>query len=79
MPIDPDRDPFAFPDPRRRIVGPAIGAEPDAGMTLRDFFAAHALAGLLATQVTDDLSRKAIAETAWDFADAMMIRRPAGD
>ena len=56
------------------------GAFPTAGMTLRDYFAAHALKGLLAhpecdyTPVTSRLIEQAPAD-AYALADAMLEQR----
>jgi hypothetical protein len=44
------------------------------GMTLRDYFAAKALQGLLSDSY-DFSDRNRIAEKAYDFADAMMEAR----
>ena len=44
------------------------------GMTLRDYFAAKALQGLLSDSY-DFADRNRIAEKAYDFADAMMEAR----
>lgn len=43
------------------------------GMELRDFFAAHAMAGLLAPNVPWD--EKMYAEMAYEYADALMAAR----
>ena len=43
------------------------------GMTLRDYFAAKALQGLLSRYPID--KRKLIADCAYDFADAMLEAR----
>ena len=44
------------------------------GMTLRDYFAAKALQGLL-SESYDFSDRNRIAEKAYDFADAMLAAR----
>jgi hypothetical protein len=48
---------------------------PAAAMTLRDFFAAHALAGLMATANTGELSFGELAVDAWSVADSMLAER----
>jgi len=69
----------AFPcmPPQDTVAGAATGYPyPDAGMTLRDYFAAKALAGMLA-----DTNRsgafEAFARDAYGFADAMLKARAA--
>ena len=51
----------------------------DQGMTLRDYFAAKALNGLLAGTLTPDSlwSQDEAAETAYNMADAMLKAREA--
>lgn len=44
-------------------------------MTLRDYFAAKALAGLLAGDVDDNLYPKDAASAAYRYADAMLAER----
>lgn len=46
-----------------------------AGMTLRDYFAAKALSGLLAHPASDAHSDKEIAQQAFNMADAMLKAR----
>lgn len=64
--------------------GPAFPACNEAnvngtmGMTLRDYFAAQALAGLMAHETIEYLSPNDIAERAYEKADAM-IRIRGGD
>lgn len=45
------------------------------GLTLRDYFAGQALAGLLANPRSQDVSFPEAAADAWDFADAMLAAR----
>ncbi|WP_239367809.1 hypothetical protein [Mesorhizobium retamae] len=48
---------------------------PDPGMSLRDFYAAHALTGLIARMVhAQDLTSKTV-KCAFDVADAMIAER----
>jgi hypothetical protein len=54
---------YAFPD------------ENNCGMTLRDYFAAKAMAALLSDQSKKDESYEVIAGTAYIAADAMMQER----
>jgi hypothetical protein len=58
---------YAFPD------------ETSYGMTLRDYFAAKAMAVLLSDQSKKDESYEVIAGTAYIAADAMMIARDSDD
>lgn len=52
------------------------GHAPCDGMTLRDYFAAKALNGLLASSPSDEeISPKGVAEFAYDIADAMLAAR----
>ena len=47
------------------------------GMSLRDYFAAHALAGMLADECTREVGCPKIAENAYKYADAMIAERKA--
>jgi hypothetical protein len=47
----------------------------DRGMTLRDYFAAAALQGLLASAKVEDCSSLRLAWMAYEQADAMIIAR----
>ena len=58
---------YAFPD------------ETSYGMTLRDYFAAKAMAVLLSDPSKKDESYEVIAGTAYIAADAMMIARDGDD
>ena len=58
---------YAFPD------------ETSYGMTLRDYFAAKAMAVLLSDPSKKDESYEVIAGTAYIAADAMMIARDSDD
>lgn len=66
-------NPHAFP---RRSVG-------DGGMSLRDYLAGQALAGIMSNVATsegvdflpDDACREAVAEAAYRLADAMLCER----
>lgn len=44
-------------------------------MTLRDYFAGQALAGLVANQITDILSMRNIADRSYDIAECMLAAR----
>lgn len=46
-----------------------------AGMSLRDFFAAHALTGILVGEFDGRLPREVAAETAYKYADSMIAAR----
>ena len=49
----------------------------DSGMSLRDWFAGMALAGMMAEPRTDDWKNhgKIVAQTAYDYADDMLTQR----
>ena len=47
----------------------------DKGMTLRDYFAAQALAGLLSSGVKSKGWEETIAYDSYKIADAMLVRR----
>lgn len=49
--------------------------EADEGMTLRDWFAGQALAGILAADADRDLLKGQVAGEAYAMADAMLERR----
>jgi hypothetical protein len=53
--------------------------DPNQGMTLRDYFAAKAMQGLLAGTLTPEIvwSQSDVAETAYNVADAMLKAREA--
>lgn len=72
-----DHGGFAFPT--QAICTPAgdVMSSGDDGMTLRDWFAGQALAGLLASD--DGSTRENVAAEAYDIADAMIAARKAGE
>jgi predicted DNA-binding transcriptional regulator AlpA len=59
--------------------GPAFPGYGETGMTLRDYFAAKAMQGLLAGTLTPEIvwSQSDVAETAYNVADAMIKERDA--
>lgn len=59
----------AFPSMRYEFGGE------DDGMTLRDYFAAKAMQGLIACGGVSDTTAKWIAEIAYCYADAMLAER----
>lgn len=69
----------AFPqtDPIANEFHPNYGK--DRGMTLRDYFAAKAMQGILAGTLTPERvwSQDEVAETAYNVADAMLKAREA--
>lgn len=58
----------AFP-----VQGPAF-AFPSHGMTLREYFAGQALAGLLALAETRDVEYSVVSEWCCDYADSLLKR-----
>jgi hypothetical protein len=48
-----------------------------AGMTLRDYFAAKAMTGLLTAEIVGEYSNEHVAGIAYRIADAMMEAREA--
>lgn len=57
--------------------GPAFASSDQYGMSLRDWFAGQALAGIIACPGAepDDASRDGCASLAYEFADAMIAER----
>jgi len=52
-----------------------VGLEKAYGMTLRDYFAAHAMQGICASGPSLEWSSDRLAAEAYDFADAMLKAR----
>lgn len=48
-----------------------------SGMTLRDYFAAKAMTGLLTAEIVGEYSNEHVAEIAYRIADAMLKAREA--
>jgi hypothetical protein len=48
-----------------------------SGMTLRDYFAAKAMTGLLTAEIVGEYSNEHVADIAYRIADAMMEARNA--
>jgi len=61
---------YAFPN----VHNPLTGTQ-ESGMTLRDYFAAAALTGMLAENGGGALHNQDLAEFAYALADSMMIAR----
>ena len=66
--MENDKNEPAFPNPRWEGWG-----EPQQGMTLRDYFAAKAMQGLLASEVNAPIQD--FAKMAYEMADAMLKAR----
>lgn len=72
---------YAFPGLNAQFTGLSSDGEeryeiaPSGGMTLRDYFAAKAIAGVFADSLGDKLYCEAIAERAYFLADAMLRAR----
>lgn len=62
-----------------RTGGPAFPQHDDAtgssGMTLRDYFAAHAMQGLISAKRTESINDELLALSAWQIADEMLVQR----
>lgn len=69
---DKDTGGPAFPHLRRNINGDTFEPISEGGMTLRDYFAGQALAGLI---VNNSNATRQIVTEAWEFADAMLKAR----
>jgi hypothetical protein len=69
----------AFPHLRRHVGNDTYELLAEGGMTLRDYFAAKAMQGLLAGTLTPEIvwSQSDVAETAYNVADAMIKEREA--
>ena len=65
----------AFARPASSIDRESFRAQ--TGATMRDYFAAAAMQGLLASGDGDTLSAEAVARNAYTIADAMLARREA--
>ena len=67
----------AFPLQRIKNANDEVCQWEEPGMALRDWFAGHALAGILAAPglQPDDSSRSGCAELAYEFSDAMLAAR----
>lgn len=71
--MKPEENPFAFPLLIPNVNDSAI----HDGMTMRDYFAAAALTGLLAEPRNDGwkMSGQVVARTAYEYADDMLKAR----
>lgn len=67
----------AFPRTGVGNAGHSYDVPPQDGMSLRDYFAGQALAGIIACPGAepDDASREGCASLAYGFADAMLAER----
>jgi len=54
-----------------------VGYNGHQGMTLRDYFAAKAMQGLLTAEIVGEYSNEHVAEIAFMLADAMLKAREA--
>ena len=66
----------AFPQGNDRVVH-ALSIERSQGMTLRDYFAAKAMTGLLTAELVGEYSNEHVAEISYRIADAMLKAREA--
>jgi len=65
---------LAFPQSNDRVVG-SLSVAKSQGMTLRDYFAAKAMTGLLTAEIVGEYSNEHVAEIAYRIADAMLKAR----
>ena len=65
----------AFPNPGHDNGPGNYRSHPAVGMTLRDYFAAKAMQGMLSTDRFGAASEKTIADWAYEQADAMLRAR----
>ena len=56
---------------------PTISIGQHQGMTLRDYFAAKAMTGLLTAEIVGEYSNEHVAEISYRIADAMLEARDA--
>jgi hypothetical protein len=70
-------NPPAFPKPK--LMQQAVSFDHEDGMTLRDYFAAKAMQGMVANSSysINDWSKRDIAIQSYEMADAMMKAREA--
>jgi hypothetical protein len=69
----------AFPSAVSADTLGGLNYSPFPGATLRDYFAAHALTGVLVHPHATDGSPQQIADVAYAIADAMLRRRSTGE
>ena len=67
--------PPAFPRPK--FMEQAVRFDQEDGMSLRDYFAAKAMTGLLTAEIVGEYSNEHVAEIAYRIADAMLKAREA--
>ena len=68
---------YAFPFSNKH---PTTGnTEQSEGMTLRDYFAAKAMTGLLTAEIVGEYSNEHVAEISYRIADAMLEARNANN
>ena len=67
-------NPLAFPRPASEAHMHGMH-KPQEGMTLRDYFAAKAMTGLLTAEIVGEYSNEHVAEIAYRIADAMLKAR----
>ena len=67
---------YAFPRAATETNNPNMFFEPQEGMTLRDYFAASALQGILAYYI--DVSPAKVAKVSYEYSDAMLAARKEG-
>ncbi|MBK7804330.1 MAG: hypothetical protein IPJ55_17045 [Chloracidobacterium sp.] len=79
--MDNDNGGSAFPATLEYIIGyqdngvPIYGKDSYPGMTLRDYFAAQAMQGFLASSTMFDQSDPVVSTYAYRMADAMLAER----
>ncbi len=71
-----DEGGYAFPRAATETNNPNMFFEPQEGMTLRDYFAAAALQGILANPI--DVRPETVVKASYEYADAMLAARKEG-
>ena len=70
-------NPPAFPHTVEYKGSDCGGIVPHGGMSLRDYFAAKAMTGLLTAEIVGEYSNEHVAEISYRIADAMLKAREA--
>ena len=72
--IDKGGPAFPVPTDLANKLG-CVSSESDAGMSIRDYFAAKALSGMMSRKDSDGWTQREIASDCYKYADAMIKER----